>query len=488
MGEVLQKIKNQVCTNPNEFHNLVEALNAKPCTQNLAHKLLLEYYKVSPVTLQIEVCHSASLSSDAYRQTLELGLKQKHNHDIKLRLTGTTHSEPPLSGSLIFEISSTVTPQDNTVEIEQQSTSDSQVEIRWRNPYKAYAIRFDVNEVRDRTGPLENTIKCKPCIHKIPRLKENLIHEETLLMRNQRYRNKLKPDSKTCMALSRKYRDFIMDSDIDSSQLLTQDVETRGTLSPNERAYFLSYHGFLLAQLGHTDESIEHLEYALKLNQTHMVNDNYPLVQGRICRMLAKTYRTKQDYSRANDYIVKSFNLFQNAIPSNEVACAYLEYATLLQNSDNLVDRVQVRYLLEKAKHNMEKCEDTKRSQFMIPMVYIEMALFYTHSFDEATSNFTERPSKDDLENARRLLQHCEKRTADIQSKKGNAYLIRLNVALADLRFHEQNYAGAVGHMTEVERMLTESGGVDEHNLHIWQKSTLFKRMLDEATVCTPIT
>ena len=466
-----EPLRSKISVNPNNFHILVEILNEDLAWRDYAHRLLIEYYKATPAELQIEVCHTRHTKT----QILQLGLKQKHKHDIKLKLVGAAHSE---MHGLLFGVDYRVTPPDDTVKIEQISTTDSQVKlsVQWSNPYKTYIIDFHIEKINDK-GNLEDKIQCIPCKHVIHRVTEDLILGTTLPnQKNQRYCNKLKHNNETCMEWSGRYRTCIMQSDIDSSRWITLEVEADTTLSSTEKAYFSSYHGFLLAQKGRTEDAITHLKHALELNECCTDSPNYQLVQGRIHRMLAKAYRIRKDYQAAQTHIDNSLNHFKCAAYSNEVACAQLERSTLLQNSNKPVDREEVKTLLKIAQCNVKECEDTKRSQFMTPMVYIEMALFYTHSFDDPMSEYSETPSEEDLQNARMVLQHCEKCTANIQSKRGNAYLVRLNVALADLRFHEQKYAEAVDHMTEVERMLTESEGVDEHNLHIQQKVSLYKK------------
>ena len=168
VGEMLHKIYSQVCVNPNKFHMLVEVLNEDLAWRDYAHRLLIEYYKVTPTELQIEVCQGKHTKM----QILQLGLKQMHKHDIKLKLMGTTHVQSEMSG-LIFGVNYRVIPPDDNVKIEQISIPASQVEVSvWRsNPYKSRTILFQIEEVSNRTGPLKDAIiNCTPCRHKIPRL------------------------------------------------------------------------------------------------------------------------------------------------------------------------------------------------------------------------------------------------------------------------------------------------------------------------------
>lgn len=185
-----------------------------------------------------------------------------------------------------------------------------------------------------------------------------------------------------------------------------------------------------------------------------------------------------RQYPASEKYIRRCLiDNFKDAAPSNEVACGYLEYAVILQNKHkHRVDRVEVKHLLERAMYCVKEGEDVKRSEYMIPMVYIEMALFHTHSFEKPTFD-SRRPSEEDLETARRHLRVSE-RYNNIKSKRGNAYLVRQKVALASLSFYDRDYTKAVDYMEDVLRIMTKSGGVDEHNLHIKDRAVFYRHML----------
>ena len=270
-------------------------------------------------------------------------------------------------------------------------------------------------------------------------------------------------------------------SDHKASKRRTVELINDGTLSSSEKAYYVSYHGFLLAQKG-LEKAVKWLGKAQQLNGESTDGNNYQLLQGRITRMMAKAKRTQNLYREAEELIRQSLEHFQHAAPSNECACAFLEYATILQNmNDGVVDRVQVKFLLDHAMECVEKCKDVERSRYMKPMVFIEMALFYVHGFEKPTRQ-TATPSDFDLEQAEMLIGESEIYAPEtIKSKKGNAYMIRQKVALAHLCYHRGEHVEAVGHMDEVKTMMQESDAVDEHHLHIKHRSDFYKEMLHES-------
>lgn len=180
----------------------------------------------------------------------------------------------------------------NELKIKQLNSYGCKLEVllQWCDPYQEQTIHFYVEEIWDSTGRLciHETWSHVQCRHLLPR-KEVPFGLGQVSQLNRTYCGKLKPDNRTCKALSAKYRTYIMACNITSSKECTQDVTSyRSKLSPNEIAYYMSYHGFLLGQMGKTIESIECLEKALEWNGKFTDGDNPCLVEGRICRMMAK--------------------------------------------------------------------------------------------------------------------------------------------------------------------------------------------------------
>ena len=362
-----------------------------------------------------------------------------------------------------------------------------EVEIEWNDPNKCHTIDFIVNGIRDRTTSLHpmqttsewNSIKCS---YTLPRIQDELSLPMGVPKLYLVYSGKLKPGHTRCKQISAEYRKFIMQSNHKASQMRTLELIKDETLLSSEKAYYVSYHGFLLAQKGYED-AIVWLKRAQRLNEKSKYCKNYTLLQGRITRMMAKAKRTQNLYHEAEELIRQSLEHFQHAAPSNECACAFLECATILQNmNDGVVDRVQVKFLLDHAMECVERCEDEERSRYMKPMVFIEMALFYVHGFEKPTRQSATRASEFDLKQAEMLIGASEIYAPEtIKSKKGNAYMIRQKVALAHLRYHRGQHAEAVRHMDEVKTMMKQSNAVDEHNLHIRHRSDFYKEMLHES-------
>ena len=492
----LKRIRNQIDTYSSPFHVLVDVLSADMSTNHIAQSMLVEYYRSSLSEHKLVVSaigKRKSTLSYTSTQTLKIQLQQarKQKHEYVRLLLDTEDTHAVLQEREMAFLITHIKPPDISLTIKEVASHGCQleIEIEWKHPYQhnqhhTDTIEFVVKGVCNHTGLLHptstkwNNIKCS---HALPRVQDELSLPMEVQALHLAYKGKLRPDNIKCKLISAEYRKFIMHSDHNSSKIRTLELINDKTTSSSEKAYYVSYHGFLLAQKGH-EEANEWLENAQQLNRESIDGKNYQLLQGRITRMMAKEKRTQNLYHEAEELIRQSLEHFQHAAPSNECACAFLEYATILQNmNDGVVDRVQVKFLLDHAMECVEKCKDVERSRYMKPMVFIEMALFYVHGFEKPTRQ-SATPSEFDLQRAEMLIRKSEYYAPNtIKSKKGNAYMIRQKVASAHLCYHRSQHAEAVSHMDEVITMMEESNAVDEHNLHIKHRRDFYNEMQHES-------
>ena len=238
-----------------------------------------------------------------------------------------------------------------------------------------------------------------------------------------------------------------------------------------------SYHSLVRSHKGDCEEARNELILALRLNEDNLDTDNGLLVHGRIYRILAGPLRANKEFALAEEYIRKSIHYLENAVPSCESACAYLELAIILQRNDKGTDRHEVKCLIDKARSCINSCKDTKRREFMIPMLEIEAALFHFHAFDTGKDESSPKlnlVSMRDIEEGREKLKISQRYTNIKGSKANNVYQIRQMVAIGYQYVHEKKYGQAADAMQQALMWSKES---DEHSLRIRETCEVFKSL-----------
>ena len=287
------------------------------------------------------------------------------------------------------------------------------------------------------------------------------------------YDGKLEPGNQFCQEKSTIFRECVMNGDLakSTSEIHTISKDQNG----NVIAYFMCYHSLVLFHKGKRKEARTSLMQALRMNEAHLDTTNGSLVHGRIYRILAGDFRETKEFAQAEECILKSMEYLQNAAPSCECACTYMERAIILQRNDKRTDRHEVKCLIDTARSCINSCKDSKRREHTIPMLEIEAALFHFHAFD--TGKDKQFPKFDlvsmrDIEEGRERLEISQRYT-NIKGSKANVYQIRQMVAIGYQYVHKKNYGKAAETM---QQALTWSKS-DEHGLRIPETCEVFKSL-----------
>lgn len=156
-----------------------------------------------------------------------------------------------------------------------------------------------------------------------------------------------------------------------------------------EKAFFMCYHVLALINAGKMENACLEAKRLLCRTQ-HGDSDNMMLVRGRAERIMADIFLKQDNLPKAKHHNEKSKEALVNAKPSCEKGCMLVKEANiLLEMNGREGDKGYIEQLLKDASENSAQCTDKDRRQFMIPMVELERAIFYTGGQNKSWTSVT---------------------------------------------------------------------------------------------------
>ena len=257
-----------------------------------------------------------------------------------------------------------------------------------------------------------------------------------------------------------RYRKAIMSSNSLEVDSLTEDIMNTG--KSELKAFFLCYQGLVKATVPYKlDEAERILMHSLQLAE-ETESDNRQLLLGRAYRILAGVPRRKRNYKQGLEIVERGKKALQNAEPSSETACLFMEEALLRQFSEKWAPKRQekIEQLLKLALKHAKYCKDHQRARYTVSLVHLRQALFYLDAFED---NKHSSPVRENLCRAEECLELVELNLVG----GANVYKMEYYVAYSVLSSYRQNPTEALRYARKAKGLLHKSGIADDSYLHV---------------------
>lgn len=277
------------------------------------------------------------------------------------------------------------------------------------------------------------------------------------------------------------YRQAILAHDCMKLNELTDQLKTNPETTVEELTFFEGYRCLGLTHMKgqhYINQSITILCTEVLPQTKSCKSDNMVLIQARTRRILASAYRKINDNEAAYDYILQARCALQYARPSCEIACIFLEEAKIVQSHPNeQPSRHKIRSLLECAEYCTLHCLDTSRKNKMLPMIRIQLALFFLNPTKQGANTTIDSwmsfmPHQDKLDRAKWCLDSVD----DREVAQGNIYELRYKTALSDWYRHSKDYKKAHSLLQEAQTLSINKEILDEDCLRIADKLEWIRR------------
>ena len=477
---LLSAVESQIKITPKKFHEFLDILRQEPAMDGICQMLRVEYLYNLSMRLKIieqkcefkrdghcEVCVTLSLVDD------------EREDEVQLFLTLVDSTLPHIQATIFGVIACQCQNEVEIVHSDSIRPGSLNITLKVFKCNPQSSLKFELLHLTDREGEiLANSSILKCCTAELPlqSMTTSCVPEKP--MENfKEYTGHL--IGKTWRASCQHFREAIMENDTLQMKVLTKSIKENQKHKNDFKAYFVCYHALHLVHVGQYLQAESVLIEAFEMTQQTENNSHRDLIVGRISRIRATMYRTTGEFDKALQYVEECKRALEYAKPSCEMACAFTAEAFIIQNKcrDGLTPDqcTQVKNLLVDAYRCANQCNDAGRRVCMLPMIYIDMALFHLRSFQKITPLAREERNlttslwvslgKSDLDMAMDYLRRAE--STKLEGK--NIYQIRRCVAYSDLYRHRGDHSKAAEYI-KMAKELQDSSKSNEHHLGIDEK------------------